>query len=74
MGGIQINVSKVVGGEFTLELKPNGDAKAILGSEKGNGDWEETDKGFKLKDSSGGKVKTDYSGMTILFEKGSASR
>lgn len=78
MGGIQINVSKVVGGEFTLELKPNGDAKAIIGSEKGNGDWEETDKGFKLKDSSDemvfvkvetGKVKTDYSGMTILFEK-----
>lgn len=83
MGGVKINVSKAVGGEFTLDLKPNGDAKAVIGNDKGSGDWEETDNGFKLKDSSGemvfvkvetGKVKTDYSGMTILFEKGSASK
>ncbi|WP_337608046.1 hypothetical protein, partial [Mitsuokella jalaludinii] len=56
----------------------NGDVKAVVGDEKGNGDWEETANGFKIKDSSGemvfvkvetGKVKTDYSGMTILFEK-----
>ena len=71
MGGINVNVAKTVGGEFTLDLQPNGDVK-------GNGDWEETANGFKIKDSSGemvfvkvetGKVKTDYSGMTILFEK-----
>ena len=78
MGGINVNVAKSVGGEFTLDLQPNGDVKAVVGDEKGNGDWEETANGFKIKDSSGemvfvkvetGKVKTDYSGMTILFEK-----
>lgn len=78
MGGINVNVAKSVGGEFTLDLQPNGDVKAVVGDEKGNGDWEETTNGFKIKDSSGervfvkvetGKVKTDYSGMTILFEK-----
>ena len=78
MGGIKVNVAKSVGGEFTLDLQPNGDVKAVVGDEKGNGDWEETANGFKIKDSSGemvfvkvetGKVKTDYSGMTILFEK-----
>ena len=78
MGGINVNVAKSVGGEFTLDLQPNGDVKAVVGDEKGNGDWEETANGFKIKDSTGemvfvkvetGKVKTEYSGMTILFEK-----
>lgn len=29
MGGINVNVAKTVGGEFTLDLQPNGDVKAV---------------------------------------------
>ncbi len=83
MSGINVNIAKAVGGEFTLKLKANGDVDAVIGADKGSGDWEETDKGFKIKDSSGemdfvkvekGKVKTDYSGMTVLFEKQAAGK
>lgn len=34
MGGINVNVAKTVGGEFTLDLQPNGDVKAVVGDEK----------------------------------------
>lgn len=83
MSGINVDVAKAVSGEFTLELKANGDVNAVIGTDKGSGDWEEPDKGFKIKDSSGemdfvkvekGKVKTDYSGMTVLFEKQAAGK
>lgn len=65
-------------GSFVLELEADGDAKAVIKGEKSSGDWEEVENGFKLKDSQDemaftkvkkGVVKTEYSGMVILFEK-----
>lgn len=77
MSGVSLDVNKVIG-SFVLELEADGDAKAVIKGEKSSGDWEEVENGFKLKDSQDemaftkvkkGVVKTEYSGMVILFEK-----
>lgn len=77
MSGVGLDVNKVIG-SFVLELEADGDAKAVIKGEKSSGDWEEVENGFKLKDSQDemaftkvkkGVVKTEYSGMVILFEK-----
>ncbi len=77
MSGVSLDVNKVIG-SFVLELEADGDAKAVIKGEKSSGDWEEVENGFKLKDSQDemaftkvkkGIVKTEYSGMVILFEK-----
>lgn len=77
MSGVSLDVDKAFG-SFVLELEADGDAKAIIKGEKSSGDWEEVEKGFKLKDSQSemdftkvkqGVVKTHYSGMDIVFEK-----
>ncbi|AVO28144.1 MAG: hypothetical protein ACI4NX_05610 [Megasphaera elsdenii] len=77
MSGVNLDVNKAIG-SFVLELEADGDAKAVIKGEKSSGDWEEVENGFKLKDSQDemaftkvkkGVVKTEYSGMVILFEK-----
>lgn len=77
MSGVSLDVNKVIG-SFVLELEADGDAKAVIKGEKSSGDWEEVENGFKLKDSQDemaftkvkkGVVKTEHSGMVILFEK-----
>ena len=77
MSGVSLDVDKAFG-SFVLELEADGDAKAVIKGEKSSGDWEEVENGFKLKDSQDemaftkvkkGVVKTEYSGMVILFEK-----
>ena len=77
MSGVSLDVNKVIG-SFVLELEADGDAKAVSKGEKSSGDWEEVENGFKLKDSQDemaftkvkkGVVKTEHSGMVILFEK-----
>lgn len=77
MSGVSLDVNKVIG-SFVLELEADGDAKAVIKGEKSSGDWEEVENGFKLKDSQDemaftkvkkGVVKTEYSGMVVLFEK-----
>ena len=77
MSGVSLDVDKAFG-SFVLELEADGDAKAIIKGEKSSGDWEEVEKGFKLKDSQSemdftkvkqGVVKTHYSGMDIVFEQ-----
>ncbi len=77
MSGISVNVEKVIG-DFVLELKDDGSAKVTIGKDSAKGDWEETDKGIKLKDSkdelefkkeSKGKMSMNYSGMKLVFEK-----
>lgn len=77
MSGVSLDVNKVIG-SFVLELEADGDAKAVIKGKKSSGDWEEVENGFKLKDSQDemaftkvkkGVVKTEYSGMVILFEK-----
>lgn len=77
MSGVSLDVNKVIG-SFVLELEADGDAKVVIKGEKSSGDWEEVENGFKLKDSQDemaftkvkkGVVKTEYSGMVILFEK-----
>ena len=77
MSGVSLDVDKAFG-SFVLELEADGDAKAIIKGEKSSGDWEEVEKGFKLKDSQSEMdftkvkqrvVKTHYSGMDIVFEK-----
>ena len=77
MSGVSLDVDKAFG-SFVLELEADGDAKAIIKGEKSSGDWEEVEKGFKLKDSQSemdftkvkqGVVKTHDSGMDIVFEK-----
>lgn len=50
MSGVSLDVDKAFG-SFVLELEADGDAKAIIKGEKSSGDWEEVEKGFKLKDS-----------------------
>ena len=77
MSGISVNVEKVIG-DFVLELKDDGSDKVTIGKDSAKGDWEETDKGIKLKDSkdelefkkeSKGKMSMNYSGMKLVFEK-----
>lgn len=77
MSGVNLDANKSIG-SFVLELEADGDAKAVIKGEKSSGDWEEVENGFKLKDSQDemaftkvkkGVVKTEYSGMVILFEK-----
>lgn len=77
MSGVSLDVNKVIG-SFVLELEADGDAKVVIKGEKSSGDWEEVENGFKLKDSQDemaftkvkkGVVKTEHSGMVILFEK-----
>lgn len=77
MSGISLDLSKSVG-EFSLTLNEDGSVDAVVGEDKEKGKWEETDQGFKIKDSSAemefqktdnGKVKTEYQGMNITFEK-----
>lgn len=77
MSGVSLDVDKAFG-SFVLELEADGDAKAVIKGEKSSGDWEEVENGFKLKDSQDemaftkvkkGVVKTEHSGMVILFEK-----
>lgn len=77
MSGVSLDANKVIG-SFVLELEADGDAKAVIKGEKSSGDWEEVENGFKLKDSQDemaftkvkkGVVKTEHSGMVILFEK-----
>ena len=77
MSGVSLDVNKVIG-RFVLELEADGDARAVIKVEKSSGDWEEVENGFKLKDSQDemaftkvkkGVVKTEHSGMVILFEK-----
>ena len=77
MSGVSLDANKVIG-SFVLELEADGDAKAVIKGENSSGDWEEVENGFKLKDSQDemaftkvkkGVVKTEHSGMVILFEK-----
>lgn len=75
--GIAVDVTKVLGGEFTIDLKSDGKVDVVIAKEKNSGKWEETEGGVKIKDSSDtltfkdkdGKLQLDYSGITITFEK-----
>ncbi len=77
MSGISLDVSKTIG-EFSITLEKDGSVRATIGKDKEKGKWEETENGFKLKDSSSemdftktekGKAKVEYQGMTLVFEQ-----
>ena len=64
-------------GEFSLTLEANGNVKAVVAGESEKGEWEPTDDGILVKDSSDemeftkkdGNLVLDYEGVTITFEK-----
>ena len=75
-GGIKVDAGQLVGG-FELELKADGSAEATLAGEKSSGEWEPSDKGFKLKQEDqemeftkkGGDVVAEYENVKLTFEK-----
>ncbi|MGI6737325.1 MAG: lipocalin family protein [Anaerovoracaceae bacterium] len=78
VSGFEVSM-KTVGLEMTLTLEEDGSCTVDAGDNSGSGDWEETDSGFKVKDSSGDmnfKVGDDkktatveYSGATLKLKK-----
>lgn len=77
MSSISLDVSKTIG-EFSITLEKDGSVRATIGKDKEKGKWEETENGFKLKDSSSemdftktekGNAKVEYQGMTLVFEQ-----
>ena len=79
--GIQVDVKKIAGGDFIVDLKEDGKCEIILAgkNQKEKGEWEETEKGFKVKGESesdsidakvdGNKATIEYEGVEFIFEK-----
>lgn len=63
--------------EISIELKSNGKANVSFGEQNGEGTWEETDTGIKLKDSTDTmefkeedeNLAVEVSGVKLIFEK-----
>ncbi|MEA4923591.1 MAG: hypothetical protein VB031_09635 [Eubacteriaceae bacterium] len=76
MSGMELSVEEAIG-EVTLELESNGNATITISDKDAGGDWEPTDGGITLKDSSDemtfkdkdGKLVGEMSGITLTFEK-----
>lgn len=76
MDGVKINADKVVS-DFSITLKSDGNASAVIDGNKSGGRWEKTDKGIEIKS---GDEKLDFqsrddsivysdSGIEIVFKK-----
>ena len=75
-GGVTVRADEILGG-FEIELKEDGTAQTTINGETASGEWEPTEKGFKLKaddqelefSKEGDNVKVDYKGVEITFVK-----
>lgn len=76
MDDVEVNVSDVIG-NYTIEIKDNGDAVMSSADKSQECSWEETEKGIKLEAggeemelaSEEGKLVLEQSGIKVYFEK-----
>lgn len=76
MDGAEVNVSDVLG-EYTMEVKDNGEIFMTVGDKEGTSKWEESENGLVVVDGNqrvefvaeDGKLKLESDGITIYFEK-----
>ncbi len=74
--GFTIPIDDLMDG-FSFTLEADGSASATIDGDTGKGDWEPTDDGILLKDSTGemsftgadGNLVIEYSGAVLTFEK-----
>lgn len=74
--GIEMNVEEILG-TFDITFNADGTCEATVGEETESGDWEPTDTGLLMKDSTDelaftdqdGKLVVEYEGVNIFFEK-----
>ena len=76
MDGAEINVSDVIG-EYTMEVKDNGEISMTVGDKEGTATWEESENGLVVIDgdqkiefvAEEDKLKLESEGIAIYFEK-----
>jgi hypothetical protein len=76
MDGAEINVSDVIG-EYTMDIKDNGEIHMTVGDKEGTATWEESENGLVVIDgdqktefvAEEDKLKLESEGIAIYFEK-----
>ena len=74
--GMELSVEEIYG-NFSIALNEDGTCDVTVKDSTESGNWEPTDKGIAIKDSSDsleftdvdGKLTIEYTGVTISFEK-----
>lgn len=66
-GGITLDVSSVLGGDFTFTLKDDGYFEAEMGGESGTGKWSETESGVLLEGLEDDPVEAVVDGDTMTL-------